>query len=136
MFITQFCRYHTLRQIRVETQLKSQNDKYTNTHQPNSEPYIEPTFIDPGKKYFKLSSRKFASVNYFKGVIYVDIRQYDVENNKYIPTKKGISLTLDQWELIKNMVNTIQPCIDDMKNSQHDKQRINYKNDDETTYFY
>jgi hypothetical protein len=46
-----------------------------------------------------LGQRCFAVAKSFKGKDYVDIRFFDKrENDTYVPTKKGITLTMDQWK--------------------------------------
>jgi hypothetical protein len=48
------------------------------------------------------------SVTTFKGIKYVDIREYytDKSSGEEKPGKKGISLTIDQWNKLKAAVST------------------------------
>ena len=48
----------------------------------------------------------FVSISDFKGRKYVDIRKYFVsDNNKWIPTKKGIALGKEQFERLLKALN-------------------------------
>ncbi|CAG8534373.1 362_t:CDS:2 [Paraglomus occultum] len=56
-----------------------------------------------GQAFFKLSERKRASVRKWKDIAMVDIREfYDGK-----PTRKGISLTMDQWKKLKSFIDDI-----------------------------
>lgn len=45
----------------------------------------------------------------FRGKIYVDVREYYEKDGEMLPGKKGISLTVEQWEKLKALI----PKIDD-----------------------
>ncbi|KAG9316563.1 transcriptional Coactivator p15-domain-containing protein [Chiua virens] len=56
-----------------------------------------------GNKYVDLGKNKHASVRSFKGAVFLDIREfYDGK-----PGKKGITLSNEQWEILKQGVSTI-----------------------------
>lgn len=52
-----------------------------------------------GEKLFRLGddTDKHASVNTFKGRPYINLRQHYPKDGKWLPGKKGISLTVDQF---------------------------------------
>ena len=56
---------------------------------------------------------KYLSVNEWQGKVWVHIRTYmqldDV--GKFIPTKKGIALTIDEWQCLKNQINEVDALI-------------------------
>ncbi|KDR75881.1 hypothetical protein GALMADRAFT_68397, partial [Galerina marginata CBS 339.88] len=54
-----------------------------------------------GDKFIDLGKKKRAVVRSFKGVALVDIREYYGADGEEKPGKKGISLTLDQWDTLK-----------------------------------
>ncbi|KAI6204822.1 Transcriptional Coactivator p15 [Aphelenchoides besseyi] len=62
-----------------------------------------------GEEMMEIADMKFVSVRKFKGKTYVDIREYYTEKNRseLKPGKKGISLTVDQYQLLKKMIPTI-----------------------------
>ncbi|KIJ61311.1 hypothetical protein HYDPIDRAFT_96877, partial [Hydnomerulius pinastri MD-312] len=60
-----------------------------------------------GEKYVDLGKKKRASVRSFKGQTFVDIREFYGADGDEKPGKKGISLSLDQWETLKKSASTI-----------------------------
>ncbi|RNA25207.1 Activated RNA polymerase II transcriptional coactivator p15 [Brachionus plicatilis] len=60
-----------------------------------------------------LSKNRFASVSEFKGKKYVNIREYYEKDGKSLPGKKGISLSVEQWENLKKNIEKID---DELKN--------------------
>ncbi|KAF9012344.1 transcriptional Coactivator p15-domain-containing protein [Cyathus striatus] len=54
-----------------------------------------------GEKFIDLGKKKRATVRAFKGIPLIDIREYYGAGNELQPGKKGISLTIDQWEALK-----------------------------------
>ncbi|KAJ3859685.1 RNA polymerase II transcriptional coactivator [Lentinula novae-zelandiae] len=61
-----------------------------------------------GDKYIDLGKKKRATVRSFKGSTFVDIREFygDTEQSMK-PGKKGISLALDQWEVLRSSASAI-----------------------------
>jgi len=70
-----------------------------------------------GDKYIELGKKKRATVRSFKGTPLIDIREFYGADGDEKPGKKGISLTLEQWETLKSGSSTI----DDF--SHHFKQK-------------
>ena len=59
-----------------------------------------------------LSPVRQIEVRSFKGTALVDIRQYyKAEDGTILPTKKGISLTLPQWDTLKRAMNDVDRTI-------------------------
>ncbi|NP_001238257.1 RNA polymerase II transcriptional coactivator KIWI-like [Glycine max] len=59
-----------------------------------------------------LKNRRVAVRNW-KGSIMVDIREFYVEDGKQLPGRKGISLTMDQWNVLRNHVEEIDKAINE-----------------------
>ncbi|KAI9511133.1 transcriptional Coactivator p15-domain-containing protein [Russula earlei] len=55
---------------------------------------------DEGERYVDLGKKKRATVRTFKGMTLVDIREYYGTEGDEKPGKKGISLTVEQWETL------------------------------------
>uniref|UniRef100_A0A061R104 Transcriptional coactivator p15 n=1 Tax=Tetraselmis sp. GSL018 TaxID=582737 RepID=A0A061R104_9CHLO len=56
---------------------------------------------DEGEWVSNLSDSKRVCVREWKGSVYVDIREYYQRSGDWSPSKKGISLAVDQWILLK-----------------------------------
>ncbi|RXW16720.1 hypothetical protein EST38_g9134 [Candolleomyces aberdarensis] len=68
-----------------------------------------------GEKYVDLGKKKHATVRTFKGMKLVDIREYYNAGGEDKPGKKGISLTLDQWNTLIAASDTIDQLLQDIK---------------------
>ena len=64
---------------------------------------------------FILDNKKRISVHKFKGKLYVDFREFYEDNGEMKPGKKGISLTVENWEKLKGFIDDIDESIDNMK---------------------
>ena len=54
---------------------------------------------------WELSAKRFVNINSFRGKQMVDIREYYTDDSgETKPGKKGISLSLDQWEKLKKII--------------------------------
>ncbi|CAH8448182.1 unnamed protein product [Dicrocoelium dendriticum] len=62
-----------------------------------------------GDKMIDLTGKKFVCVRQFKGRTFVDIREYyeDKSSGDLKPGKKGISLNVEQWDNLKQVVDEI-----------------------------
>lgn len=59
-----------------------------------------------------LSPVRQIDVRSFRGMTLVDIRQYyRAEDGAIVPTKKGISLTLEQWKALKGAIDDVDRVI-------------------------
>ncbi|PPQ63988.1 hypothetical protein CVT24_009417 [Panaeolus cyanescens] len=68
-----------------------------------------------GDKYVDLGKKKKAVVRSFKGMALLDIREYYDSAGGEKPGKKGISLSLDQWNELKNASETIDKLFSQLK---------------------
>ncbi|TCD71203.1 hypothetical protein EIP91_011681 [Steccherinum ochraceum] len=60
-----------------------------------------------GRKFLDLGKKRRAQLSDFKGTMYLDIREYYETNGELRPGKKGISITQEQWNLLKDNASTI-----------------------------
>ena len=56
---------------------------------------------------YPLSGNRFVKVEKYNGNLRVNIREHYKENGSWKPTKKGISLTSDQFNCLKKYANNI-----------------------------
>ncbi|KAJ7462339.1 transcriptional Coactivator p15-domain-containing protein [Mycena galericulata] len=70
-----------------------------------------------GEKFLVLGKNKRATVRNFKGSTLLDIREFyeDKDTKELKPGKKGISLSLDQWEELKKSAETLDLLIAEVK---------------------
>lgn len=69
-----------------------------------------------GEAYFDLSSKRRVTVRKFKGKVLVDIREYyESDSGSLAPGKKGISLSEEQWDILKGLAGGIDREINAMK---------------------
>ncbi|XP_022977898.1 RNA polymerase II transcriptional coactivator KIWI-like isoform X1 [Cucurbita maxima] len=61
----------------------------------------------------EISKNRKVIVRNWQGKIVVDIREFYVKDGKQMPGKKGISLSLDQWNVLRNHVDEIDKAVDE-----------------------
>lgn len=47
----------------------------------------------------------------FKGKVNVNLREYFQKDSDWLPTKKGLTLNAEQWELLKKLAPKIDAAI-------------------------
>ncbi|KAG6535041.1 RNA polymerase II transcriptional coactivator KELP-like [Zingiber officinale] len=63
----------------------------------------------------RLSNRRRVTLQDFKGKTLVSIREYYRKDGKELPSSKGISLTIEQWQAFRNAVPNITAAIKKLK---------------------
>ena len=56
---------------------------------------------------FDVGGKKRVSISKFQGKLRVDIREYYEASNGLLPTKKGVSLNLEDYALLKKILPSI-----------------------------
>lgn len=59
----------------------------------------------------RLSKSRRVTLQEFKGMTLVSIREYYLKDGKEMPTSKGISMTVEQWETFSKSVPAIEDAI-------------------------
>lgn len=52
---------------------------------------------EDGEEYWALTKSKRLSVGKFKGSVNINLREYFEKDGKWLPTKKGITLSTESW---------------------------------------
>ncbi|XP_071118057.1 activated RNA polymerase II transcriptional coactivator p15-like [Haliotis cracherodii] len=64
-----------------------------------------------GEKMFQIARMRYATISEFRGKAMVSIREYYEADGDLRPGKKGISLTLDQWNSLKDQIEDIDDAL-------------------------
>ncbi|THH06600.1 hypothetical protein EW145_g3975 [Phellinidium pouzarii] len=67
-----------------------------------------------GEKFVDLGKKRRATVRSFKSQLMVDIREFYGSEDDLKPGKKGISLSIEQWEELKTNIATIDGFIKEL----------------------
>ncbi|XP_020234952.1 RNA polymerase II transcriptional coactivator KIWI [Cajanus cajan] len=59
----------------------------------------------------EISKNRRVSVRNWQGRVVVDIREFYLKDGKQMPGKKGISLTMDQWNVLRGHVEEIDKAV-------------------------
>uniref|UniRef100_A0A0K8TNQ4 Putative transcriptional coactivator p15 n=1 Tax=Tabanus bromius TaxID=304241 RepID=A0A0K8TNQ4_TABBR len=65
----------------------------------------------PEEKRWQIDKMRFVTINEFRGVRRADIREYYERDGKTCPGKKGISLTLPQFEKLGDAFEEIKKAL-------------------------
>eukprot|EP00250_Pteridium_aquilinum_P010000 c19081_g1_i1 orf=418-1044(-) len=63
----------------------------------------------------QLSSKRNVSIQKFRGKTFVSIREYYEKDGELRPSAKGISLSVDQWQVLKNNVSAIERAVEELQ---------------------
>ncbi|XP_071723513.1 RNA polymerase II transcriptional coactivator KIWI-like [Rutidosis leptorrhynchoides] len=59
----------------------------------------------------ELSKNKRVSVKNWQGKVWVDLREFYVKDGKTLPGKKGITMNLDQWNILRDHAEEIDKAM-------------------------
>ena len=71
--------------------------------------------IEYPNNMYPLSENRFVKVEKFNGTFLVHIREYFNQNSQRLPSKKGISLSIDQFECLKKYISKIDSDLKRLK---------------------
>ncbi|ETK75987.1 hypothetical protein F441_17848 [Phytophthora nicotianae CJ01A1] len=84
----------------------------TQQKQPRMQSKAHGKTTEQGDVVFELSSKRRITVRKWKGMKFVDIREFYDSNGEAKPGKKGISLSPDQWEKLYSFSDAITEAIE------------------------
>ncbi|XP_062007374.1 RNA polymerase II transcriptional coactivator KIWI-like [Rosa rugosa] len=61
----------------------------------------------------EISKNRRVTVRNWNGKVIVDIREFYVKEGKQLPGKKGISLPMDQWNVLRSHVDEIDKVVNE-----------------------
>ncbi|XP_060874838.1 RNA polymerase II transcriptional coactivator [Metopolophium dirhodum] len=61
---------------------------------------------------FALDKNRFVKVREFRGKLFIDIREFYEKDGETLPGKKGISLSVGQWNKLKEQIDDIQESVE------------------------
>lgn len=64
------------------------------------------------------TGKRQVTISKFKGKVRVDIREYYLDNDDWKPGKKGISLDMEQFEELENLLPLIKEACDELGGSK------------------
>ncbi|KAL6899215.1 hypothetical protein ACP4OV_005873 [Aristida adscensionis] len=66
---------------------------------------------DDGIVVAEISKNRRVAVRSWNGKVFVDIREFYVKDGKNLPSRKGISLQMDQWKILRDNIKAIDEAI-------------------------
>ncbi|KDP29464.1 hypothetical protein JCGZ_19293 [Jatropha curcas] len=61
----------------------------------------------------EISKNRRVTVRNWQGKVWIDIREFYNKDGKQLPGKKGISLSVDQWNVLRDHVEEIDKALAD-----------------------
>ncbi|KAJ9603669.1 hypothetical protein H2200_011855 [Cladophialophora chaetospira] len=90
-----------------------------NAFQPSAKPQVD----SDGNKYWEIAKARRVTISEFKGKTMVGIREYYEKDGQWLPGKKGISMSVEQYSALIQ----IMPQVEELLNSKGEKlPRPNY----------
>ena len=99
----------------INKKRKNENEKEDKEVKEDEKNKNEDIIVGENEVKFILDNKKRVTVHKFKGQIKVDIREFYDDHGEMKPGKKGISLSIDNWNKLKGFLDDIEVSIDNMK---------------------
>lgn len=61
-----------------------------------------------------LGGKKFVTVREFKGKVLIDVREYYQKDGQWLPGKKGISMSKEQYNTLKSVLDEVDAKVAEM----------------------
>ncbi|XP_058756537.1 RNA polymerase II transcriptional coactivator KIWI-like [Vicia villosa] len=59
----------------------------------------------------EIGKNRKVTVRIWQGKLWVDIREFYIKDGKQLPGKKGISLSMDQWNVLRDHIEDIDKAV-------------------------
>ena len=99
----------------INKKRKNEKDKENEEDKEDEKNKNEDIIVGEKEVKFILDDKKRVTVHKFKGQIKVDIREFYDDHGEMKPGKKGISLSIDNWNKLKGFIDDIEESIDNIK---------------------
>ena len=99
----------------INKKRKNEKDKENEEDKEDEKNKNEDIIVGEKEVKFILDDKKRVTVHKFKGQIKVDIREFYDDHGEMKPGKKGISLSIDNWNKLKGFIDDIEEAIDNIK---------------------
>ena len=99
----------------INKKRKNEKDKEDEEDKEDEKNKNEDIIVGEKEVKFILDDKKRVTVHKFKGQIKVDIREFYDDHGEMKPGKKGISLSIDNWNKLKGFIDDIEESIDNIK---------------------
>jgi len=67
--------------------------------------------MDNTRCNIELGNNRFVKATEWRDEIRIDVRQWEIQNDRRVPTKKGISLPLHRWEMLVDMFELLDQAL-------------------------
>ncbi|AES72908.1 RNA polymerase II transcriptional coactivator KIWI isoform X2 [Medicago truncatula] len=94
---------------REELDHASEDD--TESHAPPKKTAKKDTEDDSGDIVFEIGKNRRVSVRTWNKQPWVDIREFYTKDGKQLPGKKGISLNMEQWIVLRDHIEEIDNAV-------------------------
>lgn len=87
------------------------NKPITSSQSTTTNPPSSPSKNADNDVFFELSKKRRVTIRKWRTTTLVDIREYWGDDDDLKPGKKGISLSIDQWNMLKGLIADIDDAI-------------------------
>ena len=71
--------------------------------------------MEKTRSNIELGNDRYVQATEWRDEIRIDVRQWEIQNDKRVPTKKGISLPLHRWKLLANNMDFVDQAPDEKR---------------------
>ncbi|EHY58747.1 hypothetical protein HRR83_007471 [Exophiala dermatitidis] len=95
----------------VDAEVSTKRGKGASGTATTFEPAAKPQTDAEGNSYWEISKNRRVTISDFKGKKLVNIREYYQKDNEWLPGKKGISMSLEQYSALIGIMPQIEELL-------------------------